>query len=521
MKSRLFLKFFLVFLVTSLSVVMLMVVTMQFFVYRNFSDYVVQQELERLDGLAAALLSEYQKENNWEKFKNDPRRWHDMLERYLPAEGAPPPPRPESESDNPPPEYGDRIHQDRKLQDRLHPDDNMPPRRSESRRHNYEQDQPTRDRRLRPGPPLRGPKLSFPAARLSLFDAQKQIVFGNPVPAEQAFMPIELDNQVIGWLGLKKERQAMSPTDVAFLTRQSRAFYMIGIIVLMMAAIISVIFSRHLTSPVSKIAEGTRAIRNRRFDQRITVASNDELGQLAKDFNAMAQTLQNDETVRRQWLTDIAHELRTPLAVLRGEIEALEDGIRQFNPKTSASLHAEVMYLSKIVNDLSMIAKTESNILEMNIVLVNPVTVLEHTIERFKPRFAENQFTIQTDSYKSGRLMTMGDADKLDQVFTNIFENSLKYATSPGTLTIGSDASKDRIRIFIEDSGPGVAKASLERLFDRLYRTDSARTRQNDGSGLGLSICKSIIETHLGVIHAENGQTGGLRIVIHLPRHKA
>ena len=515
MKSKLFLKFLLLLLVTSLSVVVLMVVTMQFFVYRNFSDYVVHQEIDSLGGLAQALSIEYQKANNWEKFRNAPRRWHETLNRYLPGNESHLPPPPENDFYEPPSDYKDQIN----------PNDARKPRPDHLPVRDYSRDRGARDeiegreRRPRPLPPHRAPELSGMALRLSLYDAQKQVVFGNPVMNQLVFKPIESDSQVIGWLGLKKEAQAMSPTDISFLKRQSRAFYMIGAIVLMMAFVISIIFSRHLTSPVRRIAEGANAIRSRRFDKRITVASNDELGQLAEDFNVMAQTLQSHESTRRQWLSDIAHELRTPLAVLRGEIEALQDGIREINSYTIDSLHAEVMALSKIVNDLSLIAKTESGIIEMERTPVNPVQVLEGVLQRFKTRFDDHQISIRTDFYNSDSFITSGDADKLTQVFANIFENTLRYAASPGILTVGSVAVKDHIKIFIEDTGPGVPEASLSKLFDRLYRTDSARTRENGGSGLGLSICKSIIEAHQGIIWAENSASGGLRIEIQLPRH--
>lgn len=511
MKSRLFLKFLLLLLVTSLSVVILMVVTMQFFVYRNFSDYVIQQELDTLDGLVEALSIEYQKGDTWEKFRNDPRRWHDIVTRYFPAsESHLPPPPGYDLHERPLDREGRAILNDEERRAR---NDNRPKRE-------YDRERAGRDWRPRPMPPRRVPELSSMARRLSLFDVAKKIVFGNPVLSEQILKKIEMNNQVIGWLGLKKESHMTRPTDISFLKRQSRAFYMIGVIVLMMALIVSIIFSRHLTSPVKKLAKGAKAIRNRRFDERITVTSNDELGQLAQDFNAMAQTLQSFENVRRQWLTDIAHELRTPLAVLRGEIEALQDGIRKINSQAIDSLHAEVMVLSKIVNDLSLIAKTESGIIEMKRTPIDPVQVLRTTMQRFKTRFDDRQINIRTDFQNSDSMMILGDADKLTQVFSNIFENTLRYTQSPGTLTVGSDSTKDQVRISIEDSGPGVPEESLSRLFDRLYRTDSARTRETGGSGLGLSICKSIIEAHQGGIWAKNGKSGGLRIVIQLPWHK-
>jgi two-component system sensor histidine kinase BaeS len=480
---------------------------------------VVQQELDSLDGLAQSLSQEYQRVNSWEIFKNEPRRWHELLNSYFRASESRPPLPPENDY------YGRSVNN----QDQINPGNERAPRPGYPPVRDYSAGSDAMaardpigalDPRQRPMPPRRMPEMSVMALRLSLFDSQKQIVIGNPVLSEQAFKPIKMDRQVIGWVGLKKDPDTMSPTDISFLKRQSRAFYMIGIIVMMMAFVVSVLFSRHFTLPVKKIAQGANAIRNRRFDKRITVTSNDELGQLAEDFNAMAQTLQNYESTRRQWLSDIAHELRTPLAVMRGEIEALQDGIRKLNSQAVDSLHAEVMALSAIVNDLSLIAKTESGIIEMQYTPVNPVQVLQATVQRFKTRFEDRQINIRTEFQNADKVNILGDADKLTQVFANILENTVRYADSPGTLSVVGEVAKDHIHISIEDTGPGVAEVSLHKLFDRLYRTDTARTRENGGSGLGLSICKSIIEAHQGKIWAEIADSGGLRIVIELPRNK-
>ena len=509
MKSKLFIKFLFLMLATSLSVVVLMVVGMQFFVYRNFSDYVVQQELDSLDGLAATLSKQYSKSNSWKDFKEDPRQWHDMLNSYFPAGATHLPPPPEHiparrASDN---------------SGNIEPNPGMTPRPENRHENDPERDSVMRGPDRLPGRRPRLMELSEMGRRLSLFDSDKHVIIGNPAIPEQTFRAIEIDGQVVGWLGLINEPHKLNPTDMSFLKRQSLAFYIIGAIVLMMAVGISVIFSRHLTAPVKRIAEGTRAVRNRRFSTRITVASNDELGQLAEDFNAMAWTLQDHENVRRQWLTDIAHELRTPLAVLRGEVEALQDGIRKMSPQAVDSLHAEIMVLSKIVDDLSLIAKTESGIIEMQPVSVELATVLLTSIARYKTRFEGCGLDLR-EKIKTDGLHTMGDADKLSQVFGNIFENIVRYSSSPGTIEVSAEAENDQIEIMIEDTGPGVPETSLPRLFDRLYRTDSARSRETGGSGLGLSICKSIIEAHQGKIWAENSVSGGLRIIIRLPLTK-
>lgn len=482
-QSGLFLKFFLLLLGICMLVVMLMVGVMQFFVYRHFSDYVLQQELDGLGGLADAFSTEYEKGNSWEKFRNNPRLWYDTVSRFFPDRSAhlPPPPGPGFQATPP-----DRAARDR----------SPPPRRHQV------------------------PELSSLARRLSLFDSNKRVVFGNPVRSEQAIRPIQLNSQVIGWLGLKREKHLSRPTDVSFLKAQSRAFYLIGAVVLVISVLVSVFLSFHLLAPIKRIAAGTRALRNRRFDTRITVTSNDEIGQLAQDFNMMARTFQRYEMLRRQWLSDIAHELRTPLAILQGEIEALQDGLREFNVNTADSLHSEVLYLSKMVTDLALIAKTESSILEMKQSPIRPVGILHGTLKRFQSRFHERGLHVETKFNDCEPARVMGNEDRLIQVFTNIFENALRYASSPGTIFAKAVCQKDHVRISIEDTGPGVPGESLSRLFDRLYRTDAARTRESGGSGLGLSICKSIVDAHQGRIWSENAASGGLRIVMRLPRHQ-
>lgn len=507
MKSRLFVKLLLVMLATSSAVVILMVLGMQFLIYHNFTDYVLQQDLDRLDGLVGALADEYRSADNWERFRNNPRKWHDMVARYVPVREPAQPPPPENEI---PGETVPLKKQSVPRNAEVRPEDqNLPKRDYRSRFQSW-------DRPPMPAPHRPVPEVAALARRLSLFDESRQLIFGNPIQSEQVFRQIKTGGRIIGWLGLQKDRQMMSPTDISFLREQSRAFYAIGVIVFILAVLVSVVFSGHLTAPIKKMALATRAIRNRRFDTRITIASNDELGQLAEDFNAMVQTLQNFENIRRQWLTDIAHELRTPLAVLRGEIEALQDGIRQMNPQAVDSLHAEVMVLSNIVDDLSLIAKTDSGIIEMKPVPVDPVQVLRTSIERFKVRFEDRRLVLRERISNDGR-KTMGDADKMTQVFGNIFENIVRYASSPGTVWVSAEAENNHFKIMVEDTGPGVPEASLPRLFDRLYRTDAARSRETGGSGLGLSICKTIIDAHGGSIRAENSASGGLRIVIELP----
>jgi two-component system sensor histidine kinase BaeS len=220
--------------------------------------------------------------------------------------------------------------------------------------------------------------------------------------------------------------------------------------------------------------------------------------------------------MRRQWVSDIAHELRTPLSILRGEIEALQDGIREVNRDSLDSLFSEAKHLNKIVTDLHELSLADTAALSIQKVPVDAVAVLNETLGHFKQGFAENQIAIENSLENQPPTSVIGDADRLQQLFSNLLENTLRYADAPGTLKIGQERTENRWVLFFEDSGPGVPAEALDRLFDRLYRLDRPRSRTMGGSGLGLSICKSIAKALGGEIRALNANSGGLRIEVEL-----
>ena len=481
MKFKLSYKIFIAFTLTSLLVVTLMVGIMRFYVARNFADYVHKSLLERYSNFANDLADEYQAHKGWQALKDNPARWEAILRASLPRKDFDDSRRP------PPPEIENR-----------------------------------RSGISAPGlpPPTPRRRIERLARRLVLFDsAKQQIAGGRPRAAMDRYTlrEISIDGQTIGWLGLHKREPLASPLAAGFLRQQTQMFYIIGGAILVLAAIVAFILSKHLLAPIRNLTAGTRALASRKFDTRITVQSRDELGQLAADFNTMAQTLETYERMRQQWISDIAHELRTPLSILLGEIEALKDGVREVNHDTLESLNSEARHLSKIVNDLHELSLADVGALPIKKERIDPVAVLKETLGHFEQGFAENQITIEKNLANQPPIIVIGDADRLKQLFSNLLENTLRYADAPGTLNIGQERIDNRLVFFFEDSGPGVPEESLKRLFDRLYRVDRSRSRTRGGSGLGLSICKSIVNELGGDIKAVNGQSGGLRIEVELP----
>ena len=482
MKFKLYYKIFLAFTLTSLIVVALMVGITRFYIARNFSDYVNKSVLERNGDVAAALATEYQTHKGWQTLKNKPARWAEILRSSLPQ---------------------------KVLDLRRRPA--RPPNIENKGSGVSAQDIPP------PVPPRR--ILRF-ARRLAVFDADKQHIAGGRGRVSYkgyTLQEITVSGKTAGWLGLHKREQLADPLVVRFLKQQSQMLYLIGGGILVLAAIVAFLLSKHLLAPIRKLTAGTQALASRRFDTRIEVESNDELGQLATDFNTMAQTLEKYERMRQQWIFDIAHELRTPLSILSGEVEALQDGVREVNRDTLDSLRSEARHLSKIVNDLHELSLADAGVLSIKKEPVDPVPVLNETLRHFRTRLEENQITVENSVGSDPSISVIGDADRLQQLFSNVLENTLRYADSPGTLKIWQERTENRLKIFFEDSGPGVPAEALARLFDRLYRVDKSRSRTQGGSGLGLSICKSIVTALGGEIRAANAASGGLRIEIKLP----
>lgn len=501
-----------------------------FFSSRNFSEYLGNRILQNQDKLIGALDNEYIKNQGWNNLKNDRRNWDRILESVEPFEEGKPD-RPEMGHPAAPPPYktGESGHP-REDDDMIPPPGHDPSfpasgnirddlrNRFPERFKQWEKTGrlPFIEERIKNN--MAGPGHHPVASMMSLFDENRQPVAGRAVSINNhALRKIEINGKTVGWLGIKTSRLPSHPLDSEYLKQQSTILVITGICVLFLSGLVSYLLSRHILKPVRELAEATKALTSRNFETRINVKSGDELGQLADDFNTLALTLKKYEELQRQWLSDISHELRTPVAILRGEIEAINDGIRIFTPETAESLHAEIMRLGRLINDLHDLSTAESGALRIIREPVKPVIILENILVTFSKMTDDQQIAITDMTEKCRNFSILGDPDRLAQVFSNIIENSLKYTYSPGRLILGAETVDGFLVISIEDSEPAVPPEALPRLFDRLYRVDESRSRKNGGSGIGLSICRHIIEVHEGAITASESSAGGVRIEIRLP----
>jgi two-component system sensor histidine kinase BaeS len=203
------------------------------------------------------------------------------------------------------------------------------------------------------------------------------------------------------------------------------------------------------------------------------------------------------------------------LAILRGELDAIEDGIRPFDASTRASLQSEVARLSKLVGDLHDLSAYDEGAFNYHREPVNLGNLLATTLENAEMRLRDVGIAVSSDL--ADDIEVFADAVRLEQLFSNLIENTIRYTDSPGTLAVTCSVTNEKVDIEFADSAPGVPAGELDRVFDRLFRVDNSRNRDSGGSGLGLSICKAIVEAHDGTIEAMESGAGGLLIRVQLP----
>jgi two-component system sensor histidine kinase BaeS len=292
---------------------------------------------------------------------------------------------------------------------------------------------------------------------------------------------------------------------------------LIALATILVAGALAYPLSRRLSRPVAAFQTAARRLADGDFTARVPVSGDDELGRLGRDINALAESLERNEHARRRWVADISHELRTPLAVLRAEIEALQDGVRPLERAAVDSLHGDVLRLGRLVDDLYELSMTDLGALSYRKAEMDPAGLLEDDIDTLRGRFAAAGLELTLDNRLEGPARTLGDAHRLSQLFRNLLRNSLQYTDRGGALRVTLSRDGDRLLVDFRDTAPGVPPESLERLFERLYRVDSSRSRNTGGAGLGLAICRNIAEAHGGNLEARPAPEGGLWIRLTLP----
>ncbi|QBC33516.1 signal transduction histidine-protein kinase BaeS [Pandoraea sp. XY-2] len=283
--------------------------------------------------------------------------------------------------------------------------------------------------------------------------------------------------------------------------------------------VVALHLARRLLVPVTPLLEATHRMAMGDYSVRAPTAGADELARLAVDLNRLADTLARNDRSRRDLLADISHELRTPLSILRGEIEAMEDGVRPLTQDALASLRVEISQLSKLIDDLYELSLSDVGALTYTFAPVDMTERVATSVAAFGDWFDAKGIALNVH-LPDDTLIINGDLHRVTQLLGNLLENSLRYTDGGGAVRVYLSATATQLRLEIEDSAPGVPDDALPRLFERLFRVEASRSRRSGGAGLGLTLCKHIVEAHGGQITARHSPLGGLALTITLPCHR-
>jgi len=455
MKLGITAKLFLAILAACVAVLLVNGMAVQVFLKRQFLDYLNEQGVERMLETLPRVRAEYARHGNWDFVRDNPDAWFVLMR----------------------PEHG-------------------------------------------PGLPRLPPPVSDQTGavfRFAVLDQNYRSVIGNPdVGRDDILRPIVVDGRTVGWMAMLPFQKVLAAEDARFYQAQQRAWWTIGSASLLVAALLGWLLSRALLRRMRGLTGATHRLAAGDYATRIDTGARDEFGQLARDFNLLAQALEHNERARREFMADISHELRTPLAVLRAELEALQDGIRPMTPASLGSLHQQVGQLGKLIEDLYDVSLTDVGALAYRRAPVDLALILATVLAGVQARFAAAPLQLQVQ-IDPGPLQVDGDERRLQQLLGNLLENTLRYTDAGGTVQVSCVRRDTVLELVVEDSAPGVDADKRERLFERFYRTEASRNRASGGSGLGLAICRNIAEAHGGSINAEASALGGLRVVLRLP----
>ncbi len=480
-RRSLFAKIFTAIAATAVLVVMVMALIVAVWMRDGFAQYLLRGELARFDELASSLADAHP--GGWTEFADNPQQWSDFVRTRAPRpsinSGRPPPPPP----GGPPPRTGKPPPfgaggEDLRLDERL----------------------VLLDRE--------GNQIAGNLQRSKVFDRR-------PICAQDDCT----DGELLGYLGMSAPVAAENASDAFFLRGQYMSLVLAALIAIAVSALAAYIIARQLLGPIRRLEAGAKTMASGNYTARIRQDRTDELGQLIGHYNTLAATLEQTAKVEREWISNTSHELQTPLAVLRAQVEALQDGIRQPDTKTLTEMHAALMRLSRLVEDLKTLSHAREAELSANFAREDLSGIARVSADAARSKLAAQGIDLDLDLAAPTPIEC--DGVQIGQVIDNLLENARRYTDGPGQVRMKLEEVDGFAVLTVDDTPPAPPDADVGRLFDRFFRVEGSRSRASGGSGLGLSVCKAIVETHGGTINAGHSDLGGLQITIRLPKDTA
>lgn len=338
-------------------------------------------------------------------------------------------------------------------------------------------------------------------------------------PTVSSTFPITVNGQTVGYLTLWTPQirdLALESSALLLLRGVRRALIISGLVAFVAALIIGGLWVHSVVAPLQHLGAAARAITAGDLRARAPVEGHDEIADLARTFNTMAESLERARVARQMQTADIAHELRNPLAVLQGTLEALADGVYPPTPENIEPALTQVRTLNRLIEDLRLLAQVDAGELRLHIAPLDLVPWLTRLLDAYRPAFQERTLDVQV-SVPPNLPTISADADRLAQVVHNVISNALRYVPEGGALRVTAQPEGKGVTLRIADNGPGLPPEQRDLIFERFWRAESSRSRATGGSGLGLTIARQIILAHGGRIWAEETPGGGLTIAFWLP----
>jgi len=374
------------------------------------------------------------------------------------------------------------------------------------------------DGRPRPGGMGHGRGPGFGVSRFVLADGQGRALYaeGEPPPPFQLSpqeiaeaIPLNWQGQVIGYLlpGGPGPAQLSGPAG-AFLGQINRSLLQAGLLAGGFGLLMGLLVARGLSAPLSRLAEAARRISQGVLDQAVPVSGPAEVAEVARAFNEMSAHLQQAETLRHNLVADVAHELRTPLSVIQGNLQAILDDVYPLDKAEVAAIYDETLMLHRLINDLRELAQAEAGQLSLNIQLLDLSDLIQEMAARFEELGRAKGLTFEA-SCPADLPPVSADSDRVRQVLYNLLNNAWQHTPEGGQIRLEVEPEAREVRVSVSDSGNGIAAEHLPHVFDRFWRADKSRAREQGGSGLGLAIARQLVEAQGGRIGVESAGVPG------------
>lgn len=329
-------------------------------------------------------------------------------------------------------------------------------------------------------------------------------------------VPLVVEGDIVGYLHLEGG-SGYSPGEEAFLVdRLTSAAVSAALLAGGLALLLALLLAYQLARPIQALTRASEQLAQGKLDQRVQVSGRDEIGRLASTFNQMAASLQQAQQSRKAMTADIAHELRTPLAVQRAHLEALEDGLYPLTDESLEPIRDQNLLLTRLVEDLRTLALADAGQLDLQLTPTDLPALVRRIAERYQPQAAARQIRLHSD-LPDGIPGLLLDPMRLEQVLGNLLSNALRHTPEGGEIHIRAACRQKQVFLSVHDSGPGISPEGLPHVFERFYRLDKSRERSEGGTGLGLAIARHLTEAMSGSISAQNHPQGGALFTLTFP----